>query len=152
MNILLDTNVLLRFADDTHPSYPTVVSAVDKLRDAGHTPLLVPQNYYEFWVVATRPTSGGGFGLTVPACVKLLQTVDATFPVLADAPSLLATWRVLVARHDCKGKIAHDVRLVAAMQTHGMTRLLTFNGKDFARFPGITVLDPARVAATGFAP
>ena len=38
------------------------------------------------------------------------------------------------------------------MKTHGMTHLLTFNGKDFARFPGVTVLDPALVAAGGLAP
>ena len=151
MNVLLDTNVLLRHADDTHPAYPIVVSAVERLRAAGHMPLLVPQNYYEFWVVATRPAANGGFGLTVPACVKLLASIDSTFPVLADAPALLSTWRGLVALHDCKGKIAHDVRLVAAMRTHGMTHLLTFNGKDFARFPGVVVLDPAQVAAAGLA-
>ncbi len=149
MNVLLDTNVLLRYADDSHPAYPTVVSAVERLRTAGHTPVLVPQNYYEFWVVATRPAASSGFGLTVPACVQLLASIDSTFPVLADAPALLSTWRGLVALHDCKGKIAHDARLVAAMRTHGITHLLTFNGKDFARFPGIVVLDPARVAATG---
>ena len=35
-------------------------------------------------------------------------------------------------------------RLVAAMRTHGMTQLLTFNGRDFRRL-GATVIDPASV-------
>ena len=152
MNVLLDTNVLIRYMRDTDPAHATVVSAVKAVWAAGHEPILVPQNFYELWVVATRPVANSGFGLSVPECSGMFGRIDAAFSVLADAPSLLATWRGLVARHDCKGKIAHDVRLVAAMQTHGMTHLLTFNGIEFARFPGVTVLDPAQVAAGSFAP
>ena len=37
---------------------------------------------------------------------------------------------------------AHDVRLVAAMQSYGITRLLTFNGAHFRGMP-ITIIDPA---------
>jgi predicted nucleic acid-binding protein len=48
-----------------------------------------------------------------------------------------------------KGKNAHDARLVAAMQRHGLTRLLTFNKPDFMRFPGINVYSPAEVLAGG---
>ena len=129
MNVLLDTNVFLRYVHKTDPLYPTVRAAITAVWASGHVPHLVPQNFYEFRVVATRPAASSGLGLTVPECVILLQSIDTTFPVLPDAPSLLATWRGPVARHDCKGKIAHDVRLVAAMQTHGMTHLLTFNGK-----------------------
>ena len=33
------------------------------------------------------------------------------------------------------------------MRTHRLTHLLTFNVADFARFPGITILDPLAVAA-----
>ena len=35
----------------------------------------------------------------------------------------------------------------AVMQTHGITHILTPNGSDFARYPGVTVLDPAGVPA-----
>jgi hypothetical protein len=37
---------------------------------------------------------------------------------------------------------AHDVRLVAAMQSYAITRLLTFNGPPFRGLP-VTILDPA---------
>lgn len=33
------------------------------------------------------------------------------------------------------------------MRTHGITRLLTTNGADFARFSGLTILDPTTLAA-----
>ena len=37
-----------------------------------------------------------------------------------------------------------DARLVAAMTVHGVRHVLTFNGEDFSRYPGITVLDPVK--------
>jgi predicted nucleic acid-binding protein len=36
----------------------------------------------------------------------------------------------------------HDARLVAAMNVHGVRRILTFNTDDFARY-GIEVLHPS---------
>jgi predicted nucleic acid-binding protein len=65
---LVDTNVLLRFADRTHPLHPTVRAAVRKLRTGGHKLRTAPQNFVEFWNVVTRPTERNGFGL-VPAKV-----------------------------------------------------------------------------------
>jgi predicted nucleic acid-binding protein len=67
------------------------------------------------------------------------------FTLLPDRPTLLTEWEGLVGTYQCIGKVAHDARLVAAMRTHGVTHLLTFNGADFARYPGLTVLDPAIV-------
>jgi hypothetical protein len=45
------------------------------------------------------------------------------------------------------GKKVHDARLVAAMITHQMTHLLTFNIDDFKRkrFSAIVVVDPRSV-------
>jgi hypothetical protein len=37
------------------------------------------------------------------------------------------------------------VRLVAAMQVHNVTSLLTFNGQDFRKFTSLTILDPHTV-------
>ena len=39
------------------------------------------------------------------------------------------------------GTNAYDARLAAAMLTHGVTHLLTFNAKDFRRL-GIEVIEP----------
>ena len=73
----------------------------------------------------------------------VLDGFKAVFPLLPDLPALLTEWEALVTTHACVGKLAHDARLVAAMRTHGVTDLLTFNGGDFRRFPGITIVDPA---------
>jgi predicted nucleic acid-binding protein len=55
-------------------------------------------------------------------------------------------WEKLVAQYDVSGKNTYDARLVAAMSVHNLTTLLTFNGVDFKRFPGITVVSPADVS------
>ncbi|HUY34503.1 MAG TPA: hypothetical protein VMV69_17290 [Pirellulales bacterium] len=49
------------------------------------------------------------------------------------------------AMNDVKGKNAHDARLVAAMQRHGLTDLLSFNKPDFTRFTAINAFTPAEV-------
>ena len=143
--ILLDSNILLRHAKPTDPAHATARDAMAVLQVAGDVPCLVPQNLYEFWAVATRPLAVNGLGLTAAECQGTLLGFERLCLLLPDKPSLLAEWRALVIRHNCKGKVSHDARLVAAMRTHGLTRLLTFNVADFARYPGLTVLDPHEV-------
>lgn len=54
-------------------------------------------------------------------------------------------WRRLVVHYRVSGVQVHDARIVAAMQTHGITHLLTFNGDDFRRFSEITVVHPSEI-------
>ena len=66
------------------------------------------------------------------------------FTLLPDREELSRLWQELVERHVVTGFRAHDVRLVAAMQSYGITRLLTFNATDF-RGLAVVILDPAAV-------
>jgi predicted nucleic acid-binding protein len=150
--ILLDTNILLRYALATDPAFATVDAAISALQAHGEVLCAVPQNIYEFWAAATRPTAANGLGLTIPECQAQVARIKRLFRLLADMPTLLAAWEALVGAHACAGRTSFDARLVAAMQNHGMTRILTLNGADFARFPGITVLDPTTLAASTSSP
>ena len=76
-----------------------------------------------------------------------LSRVQPLFPLLTDTPAIFAEWQRLVTAHGVMGRNAHDARLVAAMNVHGLTHLLTFNTGHFTRYPGITALNPAVVAA-----
>ena len=145
--ILLDTNILLRHARLADPAFATVDAAITTLHAAGGTLCVVPQNLYEFWASATRPTVANGLGLTISECQGEIARIKRHFRLLADPPDLLIEWERLVGAHACAGRVSFDARLVAAMMTHGMTHILTFNRADFARFPGINVLNPAAVAA-----
>jgi hypothetical protein len=63
---------------------------------------------------------------------------------LPDRPELLEYWHALAKTFGIKGCRSHDARLVAAMDTYGISRLLTFNANDFKGFP-ITIMDPVSV-------
>ena len=152
MIALADTNILLRHANTLDPAHAIVIRAVRVLQSLGIRPRIVPQNIYEFWVVATRPVANNGLGLTTVECERTLIQVEAAFPLLPDKIDLLSEWRKLVLAQDCKGKIAHDARLVAAMKTYGITSILTFNVVDFARHPGLTILNPTAIAGAPLPP
>ncbi|HUQ71446.1 MAG TPA: PIN domain-containing protein [Planctomycetaceae bacterium] len=145
MRILLDTNVLLRLDDVAHAQHADALAATEHLHADGHTCVLVPQVLYEFWVVATRPLEVNGLGLDVARVDQILDEWMRFFPVLLDERGVFRLWRNLVRSYAVLGKLAHDARLVAAMQRHGVTHLLTFNQPDFARFSAIEVLTPADV-------
>jgi hypothetical protein len=66
------------------------------------------------------------------------------FTLFPDRDELSRLWQELVERHAVTGFRAHDVRLVAAMQSYGITRLLTFNASDFRNLP-VTILEPKAV-------
>ena len=102
------------------------------------------QNFAEFWNVCTRPKSArGGLGLTIPETERRLTILERLIPVLGEHHDTYSIWRSRVVRYRVSGRQVHDARLAAPMLAHGLTHILTLNGADFARFPGIVVFDPA---------
>ena len=145
MKILLDTNVLLRLGDSGRDLHVSSVEAVTWLSSNGYEIVLVPQLIYEYWVVATRPTENNGLGMH-PAQVDQVITQWLTlFPILLDERGVFKCWRDVVTKYDVKGKVAHDARLVAAMERHAISHLLTCNRPDFLRFASITAITPGNV-------
>ena len=150
--ILLDTNILLRYARIADPAFATVDTAINALHASGEVLCVVPQNVYEFWATATRPVASNGLGLSVSECQVQIARIKRLFRLIPDLPTLFAEWEALVVAHACHGRVSYDARLVAAMRTHGIIRLLTLNAADFARFPGLTILDLATFAAPAAPP
>ncbi|MDZ8226380.1 type II toxin-antitoxin system VapC family toxin [Nostoc sp. ChiVER01] len=144
MVYLIDTNILLRFVDRTHPLHPILRTAIRKLRRDGHTLQITAQNCVEFWNVATRPATKNGFGLTPTDADRLLQLIERLFPLLPDMPTIYPEWRKLVVAFSVSGIQVHDARLVANMKVSSMTHILTLNTKDFIRYAseGIVAVDP----------
>jgi hypothetical protein len=52
----------------------------------------------------------------------------------------------LVTTHGVSGAQVHDARLAAVMTASGITRILTFNVRDFIRFAGIEAIHPEQIA------
>ena len=142
MVILLDTNLLLRYVEPGHDQHEPTWKSVEYHRAIGNEIRVVPQNLYEFWTVATRPTDVNGLGLTPAQAADEIRTIKTSFGFDNDHHTLCTEWQQLVETHGCLGKAAYDARLVAAMKTLGIDAVLTFNTSDFKRYPDIIVLDP----------
>lgn len=145
MTYLVDTNVLLRAAQPSHPAHAAATGAVRNLLARGERLCVLPQNLIEFWAVATRPAESNGLGLEVGEAAAELDGLKVIFELLPDTPAIYLEWETLVRTHQGKGKEAHDARIAAAMLSHGVTHILTFNGGDFKRFAGVKTVDPADV-------
>jgi predicted nucleic acid-binding protein len=144
--ILLDTNLLGRITNSRDPQCAVARRAVHLLLARHERLIVVPQNLYEFWAVATRkpgppPTGQNGLGMTCEQASQWLQFFQRRFTLLSDRAELLGCWHALVKTLGIKGLKSYDARLAAAMETYGITRLLTFNGSDFNDF-SITIIDP----------
>lgn len=146
---LVDSNLLLRSAETTHPTFAVADGAVAKLRLQNEAVYICPQNCTEFWAAATRPIQANGLGLSTVQAEIALAKIEALFPVLPDDPAIYREWRRLVTPAGVSGKPTHDARLMAVAVVYGIDNLLIFNGKDFAKFaslaPGVTILDPDTV-------
>ncbi|MCO6046855.1 PIN domain-containing protein [Aeoliella sp. ICT_H6.2] len=148
MNVLLDTNILTRWVNPQDRMHTTAVQALKAIRLAGHVCVLVPQNIFEFWAVATRPLQANGLGLsTEESVLEVDRLALPLFKILLDERGILAQWRKLVEDHQVQGKPTHDARLVAAMLRHRITHLLTFNTGDFTRYTEITIVHPDDVVS-----
>lgn len=65
------------------------------------------------------------------------------FILLPETAAIYRVWEALVMQHAVSGKAAHDARLVAGMQVHGLRSVLTFDQSGFKRFPGVDVIHPS---------
>ncbi len=143
MRILADSGILLRLFELGDPRTDAVVRTVVALQDRGDILVTAAQNVAEFWNVCTRPaTARGGFGLSFTDTERRLEEVEGTLTLLTELPTTYATWRGLIVSHRVQGKQVHDARLAALMLSHGVTHIVTLNGRDFTRYPGLTVIDP----------
>jgi predicted nucleic acid-binding protein len=145
MSYAVDTNVLARNIQDNHPMQAAAVGALKALRLRGAELYVLAQNLYEFWAIATRAPEYNGLGLSIAEAQVELEKIKNLFHALADTPAIYPEWERLVIQHTVIGRNAHDARIAAAMKVHGITHLLTFNGDDFKRFQGITVVAPDEV-------
>lgn len=143
MRVLVDTNVLLRRVHHAHPQNRLTRQAMTRIAERGNELCVASQNLIEFWAVCTRPLTQNGLGLLPAQASSVLLRIESSVTRLADDPDrVYPEWRKLVTTYGVSGKKAHDARLVAAMNVHGITHIVTFNVGDFGRYVGIVTIDP----------
>lgn len=143
---LADTNLLLRIADAASAQHFTATQALARLLGKGDEVYLTPQNFIEFWAVATRPIPANGFGWNNERTAQEVAELLERFPLLPDGPEIFTRWLDLMRQLPVHGKRVHDARLVAVLQAHGIEHLITFNTSDFAAFRSISLVDPHSLA------
>lgn len=142
MKYALDTNILLRLRQPEHEHHSACVAAIQTLKSQNYELCILPQNLYEFWVVATRPVENNGLGLDITQAEQELKLLKQLFSLYLDHPDIYEKWEKLIIDYQIKGKRAHDVKIIATMLTHNIQNLLTINIKDFQKFPEIQVINP----------
>jgi predicted nucleic acid-binding protein len=145
MDFLLDTNILIRIADEQAKEHLLIVKAVTRQIDSGHRACVVPQNLIEFWNVASRPRNSNGLGWDLFQIEEEVAFFLEEYFLLAENPNIFLAWQELVVQHQVSGKQVHDTKLVAAMLTHKIDQILTLNTADFTRFSQITAIHPATI-------
>jgi len=149
MSYLVDTNVLLRSIQISHPLHTDAADSIASLLRQGQELSITAQNLIEFWAVATRPQMHNGLGLSVEETAQRLAAFRTSFRLLQDNNDIFEEWERLVRQHKVIGKEVYDARLAAAMVVHNLTHLLTFNTADFKRFTAITAVSPETIFNDG---
>jgi predicted nucleic acid-binding protein len=147
MDVLVDTNILIRRIHHRDPKHRETRQALGVLRRRGDRICVTAQNLIECWAVCTRPVQSNGLGLTPDQTDRIASRIEELCSLLPDSPGVYTEWRRLVVAHSVSGKKTHDARLVAVMQVYGIHTILTFNLEDFKRYPGIRAVHPREVVA-----
>lgn len=134
MDWLIDTSIITRTIHVGSALQPLAIDALARLRIKDETLCIVPQNLIEFWAVATRPATANGLRLSIEEAENELAEIKRHFVLKAEDQTIFQNWEQVVKAYRVSGKTTHDARIIAQMQTHNITNLLTFNIADFQRY------------------
>lgn len=126
--LLVDANVLVRLRDKASPFHDPCMALYRAVAARRTDVRICAQTLIEFWVVATRPVAANGMGLTPAEADVDVSDFLTVFELMPEPAGIARTWHELVVRFAVSGKPAHDARLVAFMQCHGIAEIVTLNG------------------------
>lgn len=108
MRVLVDTNVLVRSIQKSHPACRVARRALISLYRNNADLFLATQNIAEFWNVCTRPAGVNGLGLSVEAADRHVGQMERFFSILPDSMPAFTLWRKLLVEHAVVGVKVHD--------------------------------------------
>ena len=149
---LLDTNVLI-YADQRKNKYHQAAITLRDQGQSGALPICItPQVLSEFFAFMTRRD---GRGLEEPLAsedageevrkyldsehITLIYPIPTTWPLILDS---------FLPQQPVTGQDIHDLHIAATMLSNGITKIYTFNVKDFEPILGIEVLNPSEIDFT----
>jgi len=147
MRVLVDTNILLRSVQPTHPLCSQATHVVSKLLRQKDAVFFCSQNIAEFWNVATRPTEANGLGFSHEEAIQEVASIESLLILLPDIPAIYPVWKRIVQDYRVQGVKVYDARLVAVMSVYAIDSVLTFNTADFKRYSDVSAIHPASMLA-----
>ena len=144
--LFCDTNVFLSAVDRKRRLHAQALHVLNALPNRGVALYVSGQIVREFLVVCTRPVDSNGLGLSQREAVRNAEAIIQRSTILEENRNVPVRLLDIVSTATCAGKQLHDANVVATMQEHGLTRLVTGNPGDFRRFRGIDLLDLAALS------
>ncbi|MGH2351783.1 MAG: type II toxin-antitoxin system VapC family toxin [Chloroflexota bacterium] len=143
----MDTNILVYATVPEAPRHQEAAEAIERLDAAGLELWISRQVLREFLATLTRPQT---FGEPPPLAhvIAAVQSFESQFHVADEDASVTQQLTALIQQVTVGGKQIHDANIVATMQVHGVTHLLTANPTDFRRFAHLITVVPLEAAAT----
>jgi predicted nucleic acid-binding protein len=108
VDILADTNILLRRLHRASSQHRQTREAISKLTKDGYRLCVTSQNLIELWAVCTRPIENNGLGLSPDQAERVLARIEPSVFRLPDSDAIYPEWRRLVTAYDVRGKKSHD--------------------------------------------
>ncbi len=141
--ILLDTNILV-YAADVNSPYQEGAKALRNKGLRGELSLCIaPQIIVEFYAIITDSKRVNNPLDPKKAKREIEKYVNSNnIKKIFSSPRVIDIMMDLLEKHPVSKQKIHDLHLVATMLTNGITRLYTFNSKDFEPYHEIEVLTP----------
>ncbi len=139
--VFVDSNVLVYASVVAAPFYQQALQALRRLGDSGAEMWISRQVIREYLATLSRPQT---FANPQPAALlaRVVRYFEGRFHVAEDNSAVTARLLALIQQVPVGGKQIHDANIVATMQAHGISRLLTHNMADFNRFSGLIIVVP----------
>ena len=140
---LIDTNLLVYAFYPEVPQHRAARWLLNQAQEETTGLCVSSQVFAEFYAVVTNPKRVNP-ALDSRAALQRIDEVRSlpgliVLPVPVD---VVDRWITLLRRHPVTRQRIFDVQLIATMLANGVTRIYTFNVKDFQLFPEITVIEP----------
>ena len=143
----LDANILVYATNADSPHHAATRALIEAAREPTTALYVTSQVLCEFYSVITNPRRIAA--PRTPAEARDAISALLALPgirVLPTPARAVDSWIALLERHPVTGGDVFDLQLVATMQANGVQRIYTFNRRDFAIFPELTVVAPGETA------
>lgn len=138
---LVDANILVYAMDADAPQHAASRALLEAAHRSSTTLYVTSQILCEFYSIVTNSRR-----VSKPRppedALNAIFALLAFLEVLPIPASAVETWLDLLRRHPVTGGEVFDLQIIAAMQANGISRIYTFNTKDFVAFSELAVLAP----------